>query len=147
EMAALGEESARNQGQEQELCEFLAWQAVLARRAGDERRGGRLFAQAAAKRAALRSPPEREYPDAAALYHELGNDLETALQVREWEAALVTNRGRAAYECEAHVKRCGVLARLGRLRTADLDATRELARRLLNPDKALAEIDALAGSV
>ena len=102
EVAALGEEAARSVGKQMELCEFLAWQSVLARRAGDEPRARRLHAQAAAKMAALRMPSEREYPDATALFHELGGDLDKALQMREWELANIASTGRVAYECEIH---------------------------------------------
>ncbi len=147
EVAALGEEMARTYEKQMELCEFLAWQAVLARRDGEEARAQRLHTTAAAKRARLRMPSEREYPDATALFHELGGDLDKALQMREWELANIAGTGRLAYECEIHVKRAALLAKMGLLRTAHLDAARQAALILHKPEKALAEIDKLAVSL
>lgn len=146
EFAALGEESAWHPSQQLELCEFLMWQAVLARREGDERQACRFHATATAKQARLQGVFQREYPDALTLFHELGGHLDRALQVRDWEMAAVKQQGRFAYECEIHLKRTALLAKMGRLRTADLDAARQAALKLRKPEKELAEIDKLAAA-
>ena len=143
--ARIGEEAARATGNHQlELCEFLAWQAVLARRDGDDLRARRLHMQVASKMSRLRSPPEREYPDALALFHELNGELDKALQVRDWEWATIENHGRLACECEILLKRAALLARMGRLQAEHLDAARRAALKLRKPEKPLAEIDRLA---
>jgi hypothetical protein len=141
EVAALGEETARSRNKQMELCEFLAWQAVLARRDGDESRARRLHSTAAAKMARLRMPSEREYPDATVLFHELGGELDKALPVRDRELAVLADHGRFAYECEAHLKRAALRAKMGLLRREDLDAARQAALKLRKPDKALTEIE------
>jgi hypothetical protein len=146
EAAAVGEEAARVVGHQMELCEFLMWQAALARRGGDERLARRLFTAAAAKMAGLQMPPEREYPDALALYHELGGELDKVLAVRDHELAAVASSGRLGYECETHLKRAALLAKIGRLRAADLDAARAAALKLRKPEKALDEIEQLTAS-
>ena len=147
EAAELGEEAARTMRHQLELCEFLAWQAVLARRGGDEPRARRLHSTAAGKLARLQTPPEREYPDATVAFHELGGDLEKALQVRDRELTVIVDRGRFAYECEVHLKRAALLAKMGRLRVEDLDAARQAAMKLRKPEKALAEIDQLSATL
>lgn len=145
--ATEGESAARTAGLQMELCEFLTWQAVLARRAGDEPRARRLHATAAAKIANLRMPPQREYPDAVALFHELGGELDKALPVRDRELAVLADHGRLAYECEAHLKRAALLAKMGLLRREDLDAARQAACKLRKPEKALAEIERLLATL
>jgi hypothetical protein len=129
------------------MCEFLAWQAVLARRDGDEARAQRLYATATAKRARLRMPSEREYPDATALFHELGGDFDKALHMRDWELTNIASTGRVAYECEIHLKRATLLAKMGLLRIEHLDAARRAALKQHKPEKALAEIDKIAISL
>jgi hypothetical protein len=141
--AELGEGAARAMDLEYELSDFFAWQAVLARLDGDEQRAARLLSTAAAKLSRRQIPPEREYPDAMAFYHELGDDLGRALEVRDWELACVKDTGRFAYECEVHLKRAALLAKMSRLRLSDLETAREAALKLQRPEKALTEIDAL----
>jgi tetratricopeptide (TPR) repeat protein len=143
--AEIGEEAARATGNHQlELCEFLAWQAILARRDGDELRARRFHTLAAAKMSRLHSPPEREYPDALALFHELNGELERALQVRDWEWSVIENHGRVACECEIHLKRAALLMKMGRLQRERIDAARQAALKLRKPEKLLAKIDQLA---
>jgi hypothetical protein len=143
---ATEEVTRRVQQSQEELAEAMLWQAVLARRAGDEEAGRRLRRRAAACVGRLGAPPSVEYFDGLALYHELGDSLTAALKVRERELETVSGRGRLAAECRAHVKRCRLLGRLGRLRDEDLDAARAAAARLRRPQTYLAEIDEIAGS-
>jgi hypothetical protein len=142
--AEMGETAARTVGHQMELCEFLAWQAVLARRDGDELRARRLFTTAASRLARLRMPPESGYPEAIAYFHELAGDLDRALQTRDQELAAVRGTGRFAYECDVHLKRAVLLAKLDRLTVSDLDAARAAARQLRKPEHALAEIETLS---
>jgi hypothetical protein len=145
--AAEGENVARAAGLQMELCEFLTWQAVLARRAGDEPRARRLHATAASKIAGLRMPPQRDYPDAVVMFHELGGELDKALPVRDRELAVLADHGRFAYECEAHLKRAALRAKMGLLRREDLGAARQAALQLRKPQKAVAEIERLSSEL
>jgi hypothetical protein len=147
ESAEAGEECARIVGHQMELCEFLAWQAVVARREKDELRARRLHFTAHTTMSRIRMPPNREYPDAMMLFPELGGDLDKALQVRDRELSANHNLGRLAYLCEAHVKRCQLLAKMGRLQAADLDAARQAVQKLRKPERWLAEIDKLAAAL
>jgi hypothetical protein len=142
-----GEQAARIVGHQMELCEFLAWQAVVARKQSDELRARRLQFTANTTMSRIQMPPNREYPDAMVLFHELGGDLDKALQVRDRELSANHNLGRLAYLCEAHVKRCQLLAKMGRLQAADLDAARQAAQKLRKPEHWLAEIDKLAAAL
>jgi hypothetical protein len=143
--AAAVEELARRVDQSQiNLAEALAWQALLARRAGEELPAGKLFRRAVSRMARLRRPPTREYFDALCLYHEAGGDPARALRVRDRELATVLDKGQLAYECRVRIQRCRLLRETGELRESDLAAAREAARKLKSPDKQLREIDNLA---
>jgi hypothetical protein len=145
--AALGEEAARIVGHQMELCEFLMWQASLARRVGDELRARPLHTTAVAKMARIQMSPGAYYEDALALFHELGGEIEEVLQLRERELVAVAGKGRLAYESDIHRKRCTALAQLGRLNSADIARARQAAQLLRKPEKALAKLDALTGQL
>jgi hypothetical protein len=147
ECAVLGEELARKTRREGNVCRFLMWQAVLARRDGDERRATRLHTTANTRMAQLNRRPELEYANALALFYELGGDLEKVLKVRDLELAAITNSGCHRNEYSVHLERAVLLAKMGRLQAEDLDAARKAALRLRKPEKALAEIDKLTASV
>jgi len=127
-----------------ELAAAQLWQAILARRAGDERQAARGLRNATRRMGRLRTPPSKEYFDALVLYHELGGEPERGLEARDRELGIIAGKGRLVYECEARTRRCSLLARLGRLRPEDVEAARAAARRLRIPDGYLAEIDRLA---
>jgi hypothetical protein len=91
-------------------------------------------------------PPKRGYYDALADYHEQSGDLPGALAVRQAELASIVDRGRLLYECRVRIHRAALLARLGRLGRADLDACREAARKLRCPEKYLTAVDRLSGA-
>jgi hypothetical protein len=143
--APAGEELARALANKQsELAAFVLWQALLARRDGDEERGRRLVRAATARMGRLKAPPGEAYFDAWAAYHEQGGNLLGAVQVRDRQLATVVNTGQAAYEARVRLGRCRLLARLARLTDADLDEARAAAAKLRSPAAVLAELDRLA---
>jgi hypothetical protein len=145
EHATVGEVLARRVGHTLELGEFLLWQALLARRAGDEARARRLCRRATARVGRLRMPPDVFYHDALSAFHEADGDLERALAAREEELALLRNKGRFAYETRVHVHRCRLLARLGRLTGADLADAGASADRLRDSAPYRQELEQIAG--
>ncbi len=143
--AAAGEEVARQVGHQLELSEILLWQALSARRSGDEEKARRLYRTAAAKLGRLKMPPKQGGYDALAAYHETAGDLSAALSVRDQELRTVLGKGRLAYETRCRIIRCGLLARLGRPLDAELKAGREAAARLRNPGPQLEKLERIAG--
>jgi hypothetical protein len=143
EAAGLGEEVGRRVGHKLELSEFLLWQALLARRAGDEDRARLLCVRATGQVGRLRMPPDAPYYDALCTYHELGGRPEAALAVRDRELAAIRDQGRLAYEFRCRLKRCRLLARLGRPLGGEVAAARAAAERLRNPAPRLAELDGI----
>jgi hypothetical protein len=144
EAARAGEEVARQVGHQVELAGFQLWQALLARRAGDEESALALYAQASARLARLGMPPDSSYRDAECAFHEEAGDLHRALAVRLAERAAIERRGRLAYECACHLKCCRLLASMGRLTEDDLGSARAAAQQLRDPAPALAELARLA---
>jgi hypothetical protein len=144
EVTATGEEVARQVGHRVELAGFWMWQALLARRAGEEGRAAALYRKASGSMARVRMPPDPAYFDAECAFHELAEGPARALGVRERELEAIAGRGRLACECACHVKRCRLLAKMGRLRAEDLAAARAAAGRLRQPEGPLAELERMA---
>ena len=144
EAAALGEQQSRRAGHQVELAGFQLWQALALRQRGQDGAALALWRQAIARLGGLRMPPDPSYRDAESAFHEAGGDLEGALAVREAELLIIQGRGRLACESACHLKRCALLARLGRLTASDREAARQAAERLRNPSAARAALARLA---
>jgi hypothetical protein len=126
------------------LAELLLWQALLARLCADEERGRRLVRRANALVGRQTALAGAAYFDALCAYHAQGEELETALKVRDAELGVVSGRGLLERECRVRVQRCRLLARLGRLSDADLAAAREAAGKLGDPTPHLTELGRIA---
>ncbi|MCI0456672.1 MAG: hypothetical protein L0Z62_06795 [Gemmataceae bacterium] len=142
--AAAAEERARHVGHQCELSEALAWRSVAALQARDVENARRCYRTATATADRLQMPPKQGYYEALALYHEMQGDVENALGVRDAELEALANHGRLLYECRVRIKRCVLLARLGRLQALVLNAARETAQKLAQPAKYLQQLDQLA---
>jgi hypothetical protein len=146
EWATAGEEAARRRAKDRDLAKFLAWQALLARIGGQEDRARRLARGAASRIARLKSVPAESYFDGLCAYHEKGGELEDALRLRDQELATVVGKDRLLQETRCRIKRCRLLAQMGRLTPEDVIAARTAAARLRHPKKYLADIEGLVGS-
>ena len=73
----------------------------------------------------------------------MGGDLRASLGVRDRELAEMTRKGRLHRACLLQIERCRLLARLGELKTSDLDAVRHSAGQLRIPDRYLERLDRL----
>jgi hypothetical protein len=140
EVAAAGEELGRQVGRKLELSEFQMWQALLARRAGREEQARRLWRQAAVRVGRLGMPADHVYFDALCAYHEEVGEREEALRARDHELSLLVGRGQWAAEVRCQVRRCRLLAELGRLTAEELAKARAAAGRLRCPEEVLAEL-------
>jgi hypothetical protein len=146
ESARVGEELARLISHQLELAEFVTWQAVLAREAGEGDLAERLFRQGARRVAQLGMPPDQIYFDAVCAYHEPAGELAEALAARQRELVLLAGKGRWAAECRCRVRLCRLLAQMGQPLAEALEQARESARRLRLPQAAVAELEALERS-
>lgn len=141
EAAGLAEEASRRMGNRVELSQACLWQAVAAFRSGDSLRARRLQRQGSRIVEELGIPPPDGLFTALSLCHEQTGQLEEALAVRNRELELVHRQGRTISEVYCHRQRCRLLADLGRLSAADLDAARAAALRLRFPAPHLAELN------
>lgn len=144
ESARVGEELARMTSHQLELAEFLTWQGLLAREAGDAERAARLFRLGARRVAQLGMPPDHIYFDAACAYHEQAGEWEQALALRRRELELLEGKGRWAAECRCRVRLCRLLRRLGLAVAEEVERGQEAAGRLRFPQQTLAELARLS---
>jgi hypothetical protein len=142
--SAEGERAARRENLQMELGMLLMWQAVAARKGGNDERGQYLCRRAASRVSRLGMPPTSGYYTALSAFHTLGGDLTTALQVRRRELESIAGRGRLAYECTCRTEIARLLAQLGEPVEEALAAAREAAGKLRRPDRYLEEIERLA---
>jgi hypothetical protein len=137
----FGEDMARKVGHQVELSGFQMWRSLLLRRSGHEERAGALYRQASQRIARMGMPADSAYRDAESAFHVMAGRLDLALAVRDAELVGLRDRGRVFLESAAHVKRCELLRRLGRLTAADLETARQVARHLREPSAALEALD------
>lgn len=140
EESAVGEELARRKDNPRKLCEFMVWQALSARRDGEEEKAQRLLRQAIARMARSRALPSSAYFDALCAYYEHGGDLRTSLRVRTRERDNLAGKGRLFQECRAWVRRCRLMGQIGLPLAGDLAAAREAAGKLRDPAPHLEEL-------
>ena len=146
--AEQGEEMARSlENTQLDVVEAQLWQAVVARKKGDEERAKRLFRTAVNRAARLEKKPSREHYDALAYFHESGENLDHALEARDKQLAELAGQGRHGYECEVHLKRCELLARLGRLTQQALQRAQEAMQPLKKPATYLARLKKLESQI
>jgi hypothetical protein len=146
EAAALAEESSRKTGDRVELATSLLWASLYCFHAHDELRARRLEQQAVRVMDELAVPPPDGWFEALCAVHECVGDLEAALAVRDRELVLLQAQGRTISEVFCHRERCRLLASVGRLSAAAVEAGRIAAQRLRFPERHLAELDRIAGS-
>ena len=142
--AALGEEKSLRSGERIPLSECQLWQALIARRAGDEARALALRRTAVARMSRLKQPPTPHWFNALCAWALDENDLPAALRVRDLELATYADHGQLGYESYCHLERCRLLARMGPLPEEALTAARLAAGKLRDPAPRLAELDAIA---
>ncbi|MCL4396210.1 MAG: hypothetical protein M1482_15645 [Chloroflexi bacterium] len=133
--------SARKSKQQRVLIESLCWQALFARKMGDEDKAKRLYRVATASAARLGRKFSYAYYDSLCEYHELGEEPEHALRLRDQQLEQNVRGGSAHWECECRLKRCQLLARMGRPLDDELAQAREAARKLLDPAQFLAKLE------
>ncbi len=143
EWSDMGEELNRKRDEDLGLATQLIWKAILTRIHGDEDQAKRIRHRAISRVKRARSTPGADYYDALCAFHEQGDELDKALLVRERELARISGKGRLHDECQIHLKRCRILAKLGELSEEALQEAREAANRLRDPKPILAELDQL----
>lgn len=144
ESSVLGEQAARKADNRMQLSECLLWQAVAARRAGNEDKARAIFQAATSRASRLRMAPGGGFHDPLCTYLELGGDRKAALASRLRQLELVEGRGQFHYETRCHIHGCRLRALLGELTPQHLTVARASAHRLRFPGRHLAELDKIA---
>ena len=143
--AAEGVASSRTHDMAACLAECMAWQAVLARRDGDEPAAQRLCRSAVLEAKRSLRPLAHEYFDALCAFHEMAHEYDRAYQTRGRQLALLRGKEHIWEECRARLEACRLLALQGRASEGATAAAREAAARLRQPEVVLAGLARLAG--
>jgi hypothetical protein len=141
--AEAGEEMARRIDRKLLLAQFLMWQAVTRRRAGDTAAASRFFRAGLAQARLVSAQLEEGFYAGLCAYHEIGGELDKALQARDRQREGIKDKGQLDQECRVQMERCRLLTLLGRCLEGDLEVARQAARKLKKPEKYLARIEEL----
>jgi hypothetical protein len=136
-----GEAVARREEEHLKLAEFLLFEALLARRDGNEDLAGRLYRQARTREKRVKSHPGYPYYEVLSAFHESAGAFDKALEARGHELAQLNGKGRPHDECRCRVQRCRLLALLGEPLGEELSAARAAATRLRDPSPHLEVLD------
>ncbi len=129
ELAELGADLSRRDGNERLTAIFTMWRAVGARCAANESEARRFYRLAQQKQAAL-SPPRNAIFPAALVFHEAGGEDEKALTVCE-EAVEVARTHEHWFDAAIYLSRkCEIMRGLNRPWEGETAPLREIAARL-----------------
>ncbi len=143
EYSKSGEECARRRDNALHLVELLMWRALSERHLKMENDATRHYRSALQIASSLGATPWPGYFDAACAFHEAKGDLELSLKTRESQLERLRDKGQNALEARGHQHRCQLLGELGRLTASDLQTARDIAQRLILPEKALQKLEQL----
>jgi hypothetical protein len=125
-------------------ADALMWQAVCAKRLGNDGTAQSLFQRGLAQYEQFTIAPSLTYFDAAAEYHELCGDSEQALKLRQAQFEELPARGSLHDLALAHLQYCRLLGRMGKPVAEALQKARDFIQTLRKPsahDTALKRIE------
>jgi len=130
-----GEGLARRSQRPMKVAEFLAWQAILARRAGREDDGRRLIRRAINQTKRAGGLPWLSYYEAVCGYYDLAGEYEKSFKMRGQELEQYHGKGRHYYEFQCRLHRCRYLHLLERPRLlkAEREAAQAVAHKMREP--------------
>lgn len=137
--ADLGTATARAAGREREMADFRMWQAVALRGLGEEEEAQRSYRRARSRMKNLAQPSDA-FVDGRRLYHEMAEDLETALRVVEREIHRLEGRGRFHRLARLHLERCRLHRDLASATPQHFQAARAAIEMLRRPEAERAEL-------
>ncbi len=120
----------------------LVWQALAARKAGDERTASRSFRMAVARLKQAGAEPAEDFYEALTAFHESAGAYDQAIGARQTELARIEGKGQIAEECLARLEICRLLCLLGQTTEleTELQTIETIAARLKKPAKVLAKV-------
>lgn len=142
ELAADCESLAREEEQPDDIAMMQMWQAVAARSHGDEATAQTFYGRAwqTQKRAPA---PRNDVHGAAVKFHELGGELETALQICQREIRILRQHKLRFLEVKRRLKKCEMLKQTGRPLEREIARTKRAASALKSRDYWDAKLEAL----
>ncbi|MEP7356900.1 MAG: hypothetical protein ABI847_06635 [Anaerolineales bacterium] len=125
------------------LVKFLLWQALAARRTGEEDQAQQFYRAAMTQVTPLGVTQNRDYYYALREFHAAQHDWERALAAVEAELSTLAGKGHIARECDARLEHCRLLIHMGQSIETELGSLRALATELRKPGPFLAKLDEL----
>jgi hypothetical protein len=144
DLAKQGELHARRKNDPMENCEFLIIKAVAAYSLGTRGEATRWVRLAQVQAQRLKVTLSQDYFDWLAIWHEITDDYEGALAIREQQQTIVVKMGSPYRLSRTHLERCRLLKMMGTLTDSDLEAARTSGQGLLQPVHFLTRLDAIA---
>ncbi len=123
-----------------DMADSKLWQAVLAKRLGDDKEARSKFAQGIEEYRRYHIPRWLEPYDAEAEYLELEGQLEVALTVRDRQVEAFTDYGSLWYLSHTYLQRLRLLGRMGAPLVDALADARKLAREMKDSSAYQAQI-------
>jgi hypothetical protein len=136
-----GQNAARIQSTPIWIAEYSIWGALALRHLKREEDAVRAYQFGISRASRLKATPSARYYDALCAYHEAGGDLSAAVAMRDQQLRSAIVSGSPYFENLAQVKRCELLAQMGTLTEADLNAARAAADKLKDPSRILVELE------
>ncbi len=135
EYTIVGELCSRNSGGGESvyLQNFKAWQALAARQGGEAETANALYRQALHRVNFSSVTPDLHFYTALCAYHELDDEWEEALHLRDQQLDETSTSGSPYAECICRLERCRLLKQMGKPLEDELKAARQAAEGLNDP--------------
>jgi hypothetical protein len=140
--AQAGETFARRQRRQHAIASFLAWQALLCRKLGDEESASRFYRNAVARKSRLYLAHSAIY-EVLSDYHETAGEYKAAMQMLDKRLKEATASGSLYEECDCRVDRCKLLAAMGAPLDDEMALARAAAAKLIDPAFILTKLDSI----
>ena len=142
ELAADCEVLAREENQLDDIAMMQMWQAVAQRSHGDEEKAEKFYNLA--WQTQKRAPhPRNDVHGAAIKFHEIGGEIEAALQICQREIRILHRHNLRYLETKRRLKKCELLQKLGRPTKREIARARAAASELKSREYWEAKLEAL----
>lgn len=141
--AIVGEICAHNSGGGERiyLQNFKAWQALAARHDSETEIANALHRQALHYIRFANITPDLHFYTAVCAYHEMAEEWEPALRLRDQQLEETSVSGSPYAECMCRLERCRLLKRMGKPLENEIETARQVAEGLVDPGYYLERLD------
>lgn len=143
EYAIWGESQSRRPQEQVYMAEFIAWQALSARKLGDDEVAKQLYRRAMSYAREKELKPDPMFYEAMCDYHLLAGDTDHAMTLRDQQLSESVVSGSPYRECMCRLERVKLLKLMGQPLEDEIEAAKEAAKELAKPALFLARLKAI----